>query len=68
MKLSLWLERENISAAAFAGRIGVSRQSLHRYCTGERRPEWATIPKIISETGGAVTADDFLQHQDTEQA
>lgn len=60
MKLASYLEREKISDSAFAARIGVSRQALWRYKSGDRRPEWALLEKIVAETCGAVTPNDFL--------
>lgn len=61
MQLSEWLKLRNITAAEFAGRIGVSPMAVSRYLSGQRRPDWdIVLPKIVKETGGAVTANDFL--------
>jgi transcriptional regulator with XRE-family HTH domain len=60
MKLATYLESHAISDAAFGEAIGVSRQAVFRYRTGERRPEWAVLEAIARATGGAVTADDFM--------
>jgi len=60
MKLTDYLAGHNISDADFAASIGVSRQSVHRYKTGDRAPEWPVLAKIRDATDGAVTADDFL--------
>ena len=61
MTLTDYLNRERIPMAAFAERIGVSRQSLHRYTAGQRRPDWDVLSRIVRETNGEVTANDFIQ-------
>lgn len=60
MKLTDYLASQSISDADFANVIGVSRQAVHRYKTGERAPEWPVLAKIRDATDGAVTPDDFL--------
>lgn len=60
MTLSEYLAQSEIPDALFAERIGVSRQSLHRYKQGDRRPEWSVLQRIAEETSGAVTANDFM--------
>lgn len=60
MKLSHYLALRNIGDADFGVQIGVSRQAVHRYKTGERVPEWSVLAKIKDATAGAVTPDDFL--------
>ena len=59
MRLQDYLVENSISDAAFAVLIGVSRQAVHRYKTGDRIPEWPVMAVIKEKTGGAVTADDF---------
>lgn len=63
MKLSDWLSSNEIKDADFADRIGVSRQALHRYKTGKRVPERDVMFRIVSETDGSVTANDFYEGQ-----
>lgn len=63
MKLSDWLSSNEIKDADFADRIGVSRQALHRYKTGKRVPERDVMFRIVSETSGSVTANDFYEGQ-----
>lgn len=58
--LADYLEKHPGTDAAFAAAIGVSRQSLHRYKTGERRPEWDVLERILRVTDGAVTPNDFM--------
>lgn len=60
MKLASYLLQEEISDSAFAERIGVSRQALWRYKSGDRRPEWDVLERIAHETSGQVTPNDFL--------
>lgn len=60
MTLSEWLTKNQIADTAFADRIGVSRQALHRYKNG-RRPEWSVLERIVRETEGAVTPNDFIE-------
>lgn len=60
MKLADYLAQQEISDSAFADRIGVSRQALWRYKSGDRRPEWDVLERIAHETSGQVTPNDFL--------
>ncbi|WP_084398358.1 helix-turn-helix domain-containing protein [Henriciella aquimarina] len=60
MTLADWLTKNNLSDADFADRIGVSRQALHRYKTGARRPHADILTEIVKHTGGQVTANDFF--------
>lgn len=63
MRLSDYLKIHNIRPASFAKRLGVPRQTVHRYLrqTGDRRrPHWMIMNAIIRETNGAVSANDFL--------
>lgn len=60
MKLASYLTQAEISDSAFAERIGVSRQALWRYKSGDRRPEWDVLERIAHETAGQVTPNDFL--------
>jgi hypothetical protein len=59
MKLSQYLEWKRISCAAFAQRLGVTRQAVHRYRAGQV-PIWSVMEQIYDETDGAVTPNDFL--------
>ncbi len=63
MQLSLYLAAEKITAAEFGRRVGLSRQRLHTYVRGSRFPSPTALRRIRDATGGAVTADDFVdQH------
>ncbi|THD44158.1 MAG: 3,4-dihydroxy-2-butanone-4-phosphate synthase [Bradyrhizobium sp.] len=61
MKLADWLARAGVTRADFARRIGVSPGAVTQIC----RPEAAwvsreTAQRIVAETQGAVTPNDFL--------
>ncbi len=59
MKLADYLTDNSLSDAAFARAIGVERQAVGRYKSGERFPERPILLKIFDATGGQVTANDF---------
>lgn len=54
----IWLKRRDLSVAAWAAAIGVSRQAAHRYLAG-RIPEPPVLDRIETHSGGALTANDF---------
>jgi transcriptional regulator with XRE-family HTH domain len=60
MQLRQYLTKRNIPIPAFAERIGVSTQAVHRYLTGERMPRRDVMERIKVETGGAVQPNDFF--------
>ena len=68
MKLSDYLSERSISDGEFAEKIGVDRSSVSRLRRGVTRPNWPTIERIISETSGAVTANDFLPAPQSDEA
>lgn len=68
MKLADYLAATEIKDAAFAEMIGVTRQALWRYKSGDRRPEWDVLERIAHETRGRVTPNDFLEPQADESA
>ena len=68
MKLSEWLETNNLTASAFADQLGVSVSTVTRCMNGQRRPEWPTLDAILKATGGAVTPNDFLSGETALQA
>lgn len=59
MKLAAYLEENELTDAAFARLIGVERQAVGRYKSGERFPEKLILLEIYKATNGAVTANDF---------
>ncbi len=59
MKLKEWRQNENISAAEFGRRIGVSHAAVLRWEAGTRMPRRAQLASLERETGGKVTFVDF---------
>ena len=70
MDLRAWLDsQENLSKKDFAARIGLAHvQSLYRYLDGSQVPRGPFMTAIIRETGGAVTANDFVKSEDGKAA
>jgi transcriptional regulator with XRE-family HTH domain len=60
MLLSDYLNENELSDAAFARLIGVERQTVGRYQTGDRFPERHILLRIFEVTAGKVTANDFI--------
>ena len=61
MKLGDWLKRSNVTRANFARRIGVSPGAVTLIC--REHGSWLsreTAERIVAETLGAVTPNDFL--------
>lgn len=59
MQLRDYIAQGGISAAELASRLGVTREAIRRYATGERMPRRDMIRQIVEITGGQVTADDL---------
>ena len=68
MKLATFLKSEKIAIEACAKQIGVSHVAVYRYINGQRIPDKNTMIKIISWSGGAVTANDFYTVDDSDDA
>ena len=64
MHLRKYLADKDLTAAEFAERIGVQPLAVRRYLNGDRRPAWDVLKRIKDETGGAVSASDFLNEVD----
>ena len=61
MRLADWLRRNRVSRAEFARRLGVTPGAVTQICREEGA--WLsreTAERIVAETGGAVTPNDFL--------
>jgi 3,4-dihydroxy 2-butanone 4-phosphate synthase/GTP cyclohydrolase II len=61
VKLGVWLKRNSVTRADFARRIGVSPGAVTLIC--RERGSWLsreTAERIVAETLGAVTPNDFL--------
>jgi DNA-binding transcriptional regulator YdaS (Cro superfamily) len=61
MKLADWLKKTGTRRFIFARRIGVQPSVISDYCNGRYAPRRKTAEAIVRETGGEVTANDFLR-------
>ena len=71
MQLRQWLDDNEVTNGDFGERIGRTAEAVRRYASGDRVPDRETMPKIVRETGGLVTANDFFgieQSSDAEAA
>ena len=64
MTLTEYLEQQELDAARFAERIGVSGEAVRRYARGERFPRKAIMRRIVEATGAPVGPQDFLDQED----
>lgn len=69
MKLAEWFDIPNPdgskkSKADFAASIDVTPQMISAYCADRMWPGKERMEAIVRETGGAVTANDFLNLQE----
>ncbi len=55
-----WMTDHDISDAEFGRRIERSAEAVRRYAAGLRIPDRETMPRIVRETAGSVTANDFF--------
>lgn len=71
MKLSDWFNQRNPDGSRrlkyrFAEKIGRTPSMVTDYCDGAAWPDRETMERIVRETGGQVTANDFLQGEAAE--
>jgi len=59
MKLSDFLADRNIGVPEFGRRIGVSAETIRRYCDEGRVPKPIIMRRIFAATDGLVTPNDF---------
>ena len=59
MRLSEYLRVNSITIPAFAAKLEVSVQAVHRYIAGDRAPRPPVMEKIRELTSGAVQPNDF---------
>lgn len=64
MKLASYLKAHDIAPRAFAGSIEVSLTALYRYMAGDRFPRPKVLARIERETGGVVSANDFVDQSE----
>ena len=55
------MERRGLEDDEVASAIGVSRPTVSRIRRGVQRPDWDTLAKLKSWSGGEITADDFVE-------
>ncbi len=60
MTLSEYLQANGLRQEEFAARMGVAQATVSRWCNG-LMPRRAHLLRIIELTGGAVTAEAFLE-------
>lgn len=63
MKLTKYLNDNQISRREFADKCAVDPISLYRWETGRRTPRGKHIAKIMEVTNNSVTANDFVEHE-----
>jgi transcriptional regulator with XRE-family HTH domain len=63
MKLKTYLTEESIGVTEFARRLGVSRQTIHRYLASRRYPNAKHLRRISEVTDGQVLPNDFFMGQ-----
>ena len=59
MNLKEYLKIYNLTSKDFAKKINVSEVTISRYMSGERFPNKRILQKILKNSEGVVTADDF---------
>ena len=60
MTIDEFLSGRHIASAAFAERVGATRQAVARWRSGERIPSPGLMVRIVAATAGAVTPNDFF--------
>lgn len=61
MQLSEYLKLRNIKRIEFAAKIGVSPQTITGWCDGTFWPSKENAKRVLDETAGAVTPNDFME-------
>lgn len=60
MKLADWLRKTGTKRIVLAGRLGISPSYVTALCQDANLPSLRLMQEIERETGGEVTARDFL--------
>lgn len=68
MRLSEWLDSQNINQSDFAERVGTTGASISRIVAGTQWPSAPLMAAIEAKSGGAVTAVDILAAYTEKQA
>jgi transcriptional regulator with XRE-family HTH domain len=61
MTLTEYLEQASLTRSQFAERINVTTEAVRRYVEGERVPNRRIMARILLETAGQVTPNDFFR-------
>ena len=61
MQLAKWLKRNNVKRVDFAKRIDVTPQTITGWCDGSFWISREKAKRVVEETKGQVTPNDFLQ-------
>lgn len=60
MILRDYISKYKKRVSTFASEIGVTRDCVYKYMSGDRIPDEAIMPMIYRATNGKVTANDFF--------
>ncbi len=60
MRLADYLTNNSIKRIDFAARVGVSPQTITGWCDGTFWPSKKNVERVVAETDGAVTPNDFM--------
>jgi transcriptional regulator with XRE-family HTH domain len=60
MQLAEYLRLNGMTAAVFARQVGMTRQAVGNYLSGDRFPHPEKLIRIKEVTAGLVTAEDFV--------
>lgn len=64
MKLKEWMTWQKLTSRQVGDLLGVSRQAVERYVSGERVPRKTIMAIITRVTKGNVNANDFVEPVD----
>lgn len=64
MTLASWLEQEGVSPASLATRLGVARQTVYCWISGEFGPSRKHLAELYKITNNQVTVLDFAVPSD----
>lgn len=67
-KLLRWRKNSGLKIKDILVRVGCSRPTWHSWETGSNIPSPSFMPVVVSLTEGAVTANDFYDLPEREQA
>lgn len=62
MNLREYLDKREISQSEFADMIGVTKQAVSKYLSGERSPKTPVAMKIQKITHGNVSMEELMEY------